>query len=204
MANLLTVHEYKEIFGIKPKRNIQDDYLVTKNDINNGTIFQSFRDDDSLTNIIKGLSYVNNEVCLIYPKISRIEIDTDDKFPPCGGKQEVAVYAFYSLYCVKTDGTEQVYSDERKDAVNAIIRFDNDLFSYDRPYVVKDSQNDTEDDIECTINATYYSNGNRYTASKQIVQNINKLTSWILIDEPTPISIRCSRTSFNNRLSKTS
>lgn len=201
---MLTIKDYQDIFGIKPKINLPENHVVTNDDILNGTIFQSFRDNNRLSNIISGMTVINQEVCLVYPEVDGIEIETETEFPPCGGRQEVTVSALFSLCAIKTDKTVNYISKGRKDAVNALMSITNDStanerYRYEKHYLINEAANDTDELIGCTIFATYYINGKKYTASKHVSQTINTVSSWRVAEEPTDfITLTLDENSFGN------
>ena len=184
----MTVQELKSYFSqfnIKPKTNIPDDYTVTIEDIIKGNIFQKFIDNNSFTKIVSGLNVIDGNICYVYPVLKRIEIKTEENFPPCGGREEIKVEAYYEIYSLDTNGFTNVISSEKVSPINTLITLDNDLFTYDKPYLVNEKVNDSEKNIEVNIHATYYSKAVKYESVKHVVQNINKNTPWLVEKEPT-------------------
>lgn len=181
----MTIKEIKDIFKLKPKVELPDDYIVTENDIEKGNIFQKFIFNDSVTKIVSGLKVVEGEICYLYPDVERIEIETDDSFPACGGEQEIIVYAYYVVMSKTQNKQNYIFIPEDKCQINALISLDNNLFSYKKPNIVNNTPNYSNENREVNIKATYYFNGDKFESYYHVIQHINSNSSWLIEKEPT-------------------
>lgn len=200
---MMTVKDYKEIFGIKPKIEIEDDYVLLTEDIVTGRIFPSFYNSNNLSNIISGLYIDGHEVYYVQPEVFGIEIVTDSQFPPCGGSVEVIVEASYALRATKTDGEVSYMGDREKSLVNAIISIENlsaEGFEYINKKVVKETPNYGDEPVECRLFSSYYHKGNKFTHEKTLSQATNETTEWRLVKESTNfIGITLDEDHFSNK-----
>ena len=184
----MTVRELKDCFrqfNVKPKTNINDNAIITNDDIIGGNIFQKFINNSSFTRVVSGLNVIDGKICYVHPVLKKIEIETDDVFPACGGQQEIITYAYFEIHSVDVNGNSNVLEGEKKSAIYALITTDNSLFSYEKPYLVNNTSNDGENEIEVNVYAVYYNKAVKYEAIKHIVQPINKKSSWLVESEQT-------------------
>ena len=184
----MTIQEFKNVFGYlnpKFKKVVPSDYIITNEDIISGNLVQKYISSNSLTNIVNGFTVIDNEICYIYPKLNRIEILSDDIFPPCGGRIEILVYAIYDLHKVDSNGNDTIYKADNNSKVNAIVTIDNNAFEYIKPELIKEQPNNTDENIEVNVSATYYYKAVKYTCTKNIIQTINSISSWLLEGETT-------------------
>ena len=199
----MTVKELKNCFSrfnIKTKISVPDDREITNEDIEQGKIFQRFILGDNLLKTIDGLGIEDGKVCYFYTSLEKIEVETDEFFPPCGGKQEVSVYAFYSIRKHFANGWDSELISGEKSKVNSIVKIDNPLFAYEKPYIINDKPNDSDINNEVNVSATYYFKGKKYTASKHVIQHINTYSSWLVEEEPTEsIFITLSENDISNK-----
>jgi hypothetical protein len=204
----MTVKELKDYYfkflkiTLKPKISVSDDYEVTENDIETGRIFQKYVPSDTLTKIVNGFAVIEHKIYYVYTKLYRIEILADDFFPPCGGESEIMVNAVYAVRGLSTFNSDVLLSG--KDAylcpVNALVKIDNPLFAYEKPYLINYEPNNTEENKVVNVNATYYYKGTKYEASKAIIQHINTNSSWLVEEEPTQsIKLTLSENDVSNK-----
>jgi len=194
----MTVRDIKSLFGIKPKINIPDDYIVTNEDVIRGNIFQKYSTNGTIAGTIDGLCVVDNEIVYLYLSIDYLEIVTDDFFPACGGEQPIAVNAKSTLMTINCNGQTYVSQDNGLKPINAIIAINNDLFSYSKPNLINRKANNSGINNEVDVLATYYRNRKKYEATKHIIQHINSYSSWIVENEPTDY---IALTLLNNNIS---
>ena len=199
----MTVKELKECFSefnLKTKKPYPDDYVVTTNDIENGTVFQKFVDGNSVTKIISGLQIIDDKICYVYPVINKIEILTEDNFPPCGGEQEIYVYAKYGIQYKTELGNYSTYKEGLECTVNAIIKLDNDKFTYGKPYLVNETPNSGDTYISVNITASYYFNGVKLIGEKEVKQLPNTVSNWLIDSDATDgIEIKLSENEVSNK-----
>lgn len=194
----MTIRELKECFSefnLKTKITVPDDKVITNQDIEEGKIFQKFVLNENVQRIVDGLEIFDNKIYYSYAAIDSIEIETDEQFPPCGGEQEIAVYAYYSIRMHSTDGEDKEMTAGRS-RINALIKLDNDLFTYEKPNLVNKQANNTDVINYVNVNASYYYKGKKYEDTKQVEQTINAVSSWLIESEPTQ-SIRLSFSENN-------
>lgn len=204
----MTVKEIKDYYFkflnivLKPKISISDDYEITEEDIIKGNIFQKYISGDTLARIVNGFTIIDHKIYYVYTKIYRIEILADDNFPPCGGENEIMVNAVYSIESLSAFNNDVSLNDNNYllSPVNALVTIDNPIFTYEKPYLVNKSANNSDVNNEVTINATYYYKGIKYEASKTIVQHINSISSWLIEEEPTQfITVTLSENEVSNK-----
>jgi len=198
----MTVKNLKECFSefnIKTKIMIPDNREITNHDIEEGKIFQKFVLNENIQRIVSGLEIHDNKICYFYVAFDSIEIETDEQFPPCGGEQEIAVYAYYSIRMRDTDGNDSEFTVGRS-KINAIIKIDNSLFSYEKPNLINKQANNTDVNNYVKVYALYYYKGKKYEDTKQIEQGLNKESSWLVEEEPTQfISMTLSENEVSNK-----
>jgi hypothetical protein len=183
----MTVRELKECFSefnLKTKITVPDDKEITNQDIQEGKIFQKFVINENIQRIVDGLEIFDNKIYYSYVAIDSIEIETDEQFPPCGGEQEIAVYAYYSIRMRDTNGEDSEMVVGRS-KVNAIIKLDNDLFTYEKPNLINKQANNTDVSYYVNAYASYYYKGVKYEDAKQVEQKVNIISSWMVESEPT-------------------
>ena len=204
----MTIKELKDYYfntlkiNLKPKISISDNYEITKEGIKKGNVFQNYVSGNTLAKIVNGFTLINNEIFYVYTKIHRIEILSDDFFPPCGGKSEIMVNAVYSIRALNTSGTDIIFNgnDSLLCPINALIAVNNDLFTYEKPYLVNYIPNNSNINNEVIVTASYYHKGIKYEASKAIIQYINSNSSWLVEEEPTQfISVTLSENEVSNK-----
>ena len=184
----MTVKELKNCFSrfnLKTKISVPDDREITNEDIEQGKIFQKFILGETLSKTVEGLYIVDNGICYCYVSLDRIEIETDEAFPPCGGEQDLSVYAYYSIRTHHTNGYDNTYISGGKSKVNGVVKLDNSAFTYEKPNLVKEKPNNTEKDIKVNINVSYRFKGVKYEASKSVIQAPNSVSDWMVDEEPT-------------------
>lgn len=185
----MTINDVKRAYSgynIKLKKNVPLDTEITIADIENGTYFSKFKDNDNLSLIINGLSVIDGEVAFVSPKVNGIKIQSNDVMAPCGGDIEVVVNALYGLRAIFMNGSETTISDERQSPVVALISLEGDeSFIYKKPYIVCDSINDDGENRKTTVTATYYHDRKQYKDTKVITQTQNNYSSWLTVEEPT-------------------
>lgn len=199
----MTVRELKECFSefnLSTKLPYSDDYVVSDIDIRNGSVFQRFISGDSIIKIVSGLDIINDEIYYVYPVLNSIYIDTNDEFPPCGGEQELIVYAKYIIRKRDTKGADSEYAAEDICVINALITLDNDLFTYDGNKLINSLTNNTGENIYVTISATYFFNTIKYNTEKKVVQHLNFNSPWLVESEPTNfITVSFSDNNLSNK-----
>lgn len=204
----MTVKELKDYYfkflkiTLKPKISVSDDYEVTEEDIESGRIFQKYIPSDTLTKIVNGFAVIEHKIYYVYTKLHRIEILADDFFPPCGGESEIMVNAVYAVRGLSTFNFDTLLSgkDSYLCPVNALVKIDNPLFTYEKPYLINYEPNNTEENKVVNVSASYYYKGTKYEASKTITQNINTNSSWLVEEEPTQsITLTLSENVVSNK-----
>ena len=199
----MTVKELKNCFSrfnLKTKISVPDDREITNEDIEQGKIFQKFILGETLSKTVEGLYVVDNVICYCYVSLDRIEIETDEAFPPCGGEQNLSVYAYYSIRMHNINGHDDVYISGGKSKVNGVVRSDNSAFSYEKPNLIKESPNNTDKDIKVNVNASYRFKGVKYEAFKSVIQAVNGVSDWVVDEEPTQsILVSLSQNEVSNK-----
>lgn len=178
-------HKFNSI-GIKLKRKIKisDEYEITYDDFKNGKIYQKYISSDNIQRMVDGFMTLDSNIVYCQVSVTDINIESDDIFPPCGGELLVNTYANYEIDNISLDGNI-VTTITGKSKINALISVDNDLFSYEKPYLINYNQNDGDSDIIVDIDASYYHAGSKYKASKRISQPISSISQWKVKEEPT-------------------
>ena len=198
----MTVRELKECFAkfnLKTKTYCSEDHEITKKDIEDNKIFQRYIHGE-FTRIVAGLATHGDEICYVYPVLNKIEIDTDEDFTPCGGKQELIVNAVYSIRYYTENKVEGTLLDTGKCKINALVTLDNDLFTYEKPLLINEKPNNSGENIEVNISASYFFKGTKYIAEKKVTQGISKESSWLIESEPTQyITITPSSNKVSNK-----
>lgn len=172
--------------GIKLKRKVKvsDEYEITLDDFAHGKIYQKCIKSDSIQRMVDGFMVMDDDIVYCRTSVNDIRIDTDKEFSSCGGKQLVDVIANYNIDTISLDGN--VMATITGDCkVNALISLDNDLFTYEKPYLVNEKQNNGDSDIEVNITASFYHAGSKYKASERILQPIGSVSNWKVKEEPT-------------------
>lgn len=198
----MTVRDLKESFSdfnLKTKVTVSDDKEITNNDIEEGKIFQKFIVNENLQRIVDGLGIYNDEIYYFFTTIDRIEIEADDFFPACGGEQEVVTYAYYTIRRRSINGSDESVTTDRS-VISAIIKVDNPLFSYEKPYLINREANNGDINNEVNVTATYYYASRKYNVVKHVIQHINTYSSWLVEEEPTDsITINFSENNVSNK-----
>ena len=204
----MTVKELKDYYfkhlhiNLKTKKQVSDDYEVTTEDIEKGNIFQKYISGDTLTKIVNGFTVMENKIYYVYTRVHRIEILTDDFFPPCGGENEVMVNAAYSIRALSTFNDDILVSGNGTllSPVNALVTIDNPIFAYDKPYIINKNPNNSDINNVVNIDASYYYKGVKHVATKQVIQHINTNSSWLVEEEPTQfISLSFDKNVVSNK-----
>lgn len=166
---------------------------VTDADIEDGKYFQQFKDNEKVFGlIVRGFKVIDGRIAYVQPEAKDISLKCDDEIMQCGGSSKVAIEVLYSLVGTFSDGSSVVVRDGRfENSVGAVKLVGDKAFTYDKPFIICQSQNDTESDRKAVLGALYYFNGVPYKCSKEIVQKPNSIQGWKLEGEEDK-SIRIS------------
>lgn len=197
----MTIQELKDTFGylgVKFKKSLPSDYIITNEDIINGNVVQKFIDGKRLSNIVNGLTIIDNQIYYAYVEPERIEIVTGDFFPSCGGKLDLYIQAIYRTHVVDSNGNEKVDDSISSCKVNGLVNIDNNEFEYNKLELINEKPNNTDKNKNINVSATYYYNGKKYTCNKTIVQEPNKVSDWKIESETTTdLKIILSKTAID-------
>lgn len=184
----MTIQELKDTFGhlgVKFKKSLPSDYIITNEDIISGNIVQKFIDGKRLSNIVNGFTIIDNQIHYVYVKPEKIEIVSDDYFPSCGGKLDLYVQAIYKTHIIDQSGNEKVDNGISSCKVNGLVNIDNNEFEYGKFELINEKPNNTDENKNINVSATYYYNGKKYVCNKTIVQEPNKVSDWEIESETT-------------------
>ena len=188
--------------------SLSNDYVVTYEEIVNGTYFSYFKDNESNPkSIIAGLyvpyqdittEFVNiDNLQVIFPKMMSLMIQCDDVYiSPCGGSVELDTFVNINLM-VRTVNGESVIRKINYE-VNPILRKEEDLFKLEK-HTVSIEPNMGDEDRSTIVTASYSFRNVLKNASIEIIQESNELSDWRFDYNTTDsISISASTTVFSN------
>lgn len=184
----MTIGEIKELFSnfnLKLKKEASDDYILSKDDVINGTFFQRFV--DTPYNVINGLHIHNNDICYVYKKIKGIEIECNDILSACVNDEiEVKTYLIFRLYRRDKYGNDEPITEDTKKVISVIYSIDNsEYFTLNKNKLSSKKGNNTNESVKTTLTACYYESGVRYTDTKVITLPPKKTAEWQIENEST-------------------
>lgn len=188
--------------------SLSNDYVVTYNEIVDGTYFAYFKDNElNPKSIIPGLYIPYQDITsefvkidnlqLIFPKMMSLMIQCDDVYiSPCGGSVELNTFVNINLMVRTTNGESVIRKISYE--VNPILRKEEDLFKLEKHTVSIESNIGTED-RSTIITASYSFRNVLKNASIEIIQESNELSDWRFDYNTTDsISISATTTVFSN------
>lgn len=211
--NLVTIGYLKDFTKGVIKINslgssLSNDYMVTYDEIVNGSYFTYFKDNEqNPKSIVAGLyvpyhdtttEFVDVEnLQVIFPKMMSLMIHCDNVYiSPCGGSIELDTFANINLM-VRTISGESVIRKINYE-VNPILRKEEDLFTLEKHTVSIDANMGNEDRATI-ITASYSFRNVLKNASIEIIQESNELSDWRFDYNTTDsISISATTTVFSN------
>lgn len=187
---------------------LSNDYIVTYDEIVNGSYFTYFKDnEDNPKSIISGLyiPYKDNttefvkidNIQLIFPKMMSLMIECDDVYiSPCGGSVKLDTMVNINLM-VRTNEGESVIRKISYE-VNPILRKEDDSFTLEKHNISIDANLGTEN-RSTIVTASYSFRNIIKNASIEIIQESNEPSDWRFDYNTTDsISISASTTVFSN------
>ena len=210
-TNLLTIGYLKSftkgIITIKKEySNIDNETIVSYDDILSGKYFQYFKNNDNPKSIISGLyldeislnknEATEDEIKLIYPKLMDIILSSDtNNISPCGGSIELTTMAYFNIMERNYNG--EISISKTSVETNPVLRHDNELFKLDNHLCSIDA-NLSDTPRKDLIIASYMFRNVIKKSSLEIIQSNNELTDWIFEKTITDgIEISCSNTLFD-------
>lgn len=188
--------------------SLSNDYVVTYDEIVNGTYFAYFKDNElNPKSIIPGLyvpyqdftsEFVKiDNLQLIFPKLMSLMIQCDDVYiSPCGGSVELNTFVNINLMVRTTSGESVIRKISYE--VNPILRKEEDDFVLSK-HTVSIEPNIGTEDRSTIITASYSFRNVLKNASIEIIQESNELSDWRFDYNTTDsISISATTTVFSN------
>ena len=213
LNNLVTIGYLKDftkgVIRINSEGNsLQNDYIVSYEEIISGKYFAYFKDnEENPKSIIPGLyvpykdmtsEFVKiDDLQLIFPKMMSLMIQCDNVYiSPCGGSVELDTFVNINLM-VRTINGESVIRKISYE-VNPILRKEEDEFKLDK-HTISIEGNIGNEDRSTIVTASYSFRNVLKNASIEIIQESNELSDWRFEYNTTDsISISASTTVFSN------